>query len=293
MSVESHKNLTLIPTIGSIDSYISYINGLPMLSPEEELALAKRWHYQQDLEAARKLVMAHLRVVVKLARKYSGYGLPLADLIQEGNIGLMKAVKKFDPNKGVRLISFAIQWIKAELHEFIIKNWRIVKIATTKAQRKLFFNLRSSKKSLDWLNAQETKDLAKSLDVKEQEVKHMEMRFNAYDTAFDAPTSHDDADNDFSAPANFLGDLKFSPESCLEKEQWQQKVAEKLQAGIQLLKPRERDILSQRWLQEEKVSLQDLAKTHNVSLERIRQIEKAAIEKLQQYFVQHKLIENE
>ena len=263
---------------GSLESYFQSVNKIPMLSAEEERLLAVRYSEDGDLEAARQLVMSHLRFVVKVARGYSGYGLPQADLIQEGSIGLMKAVKRFDPTIGVRLVSFAVHWIRAEMHEYILRNWKIVKIATTKAQRKLFFKLRSSKKRLAWLNKEEVDSVAKDLGVKPQEVIEMEKRLSSYDTSFDAPESYDDAPS-FS-PAAYLEDKRQSPEEQLETTQLEGIQLEALSTAVEKLDERSQDIINKRWLSEKKQTLHQLADEYGVSAERIRQLEKSAFKKM-------------
>ena len=268
---------------GSLDAYIQSVNLIPVLTAEEEQDLALRYRHDNDLEAARQLVMSHLRFVVKVARGYNGYGLPLADLIQEGNIGLMKAVKRFDPSMGVRLVSFAVHWIRAEMHEFILRNWRIVKIATTKAQRKLFFNLRSAKKRLGWMNNEEVESVARDLGVSTKDVLEMEQRMSYYDTSFDGPVGNDE-DEDLYAPVAFLEDKSASPEQQLEDEQVYDLNQEALHSAIELLDDRSRDIISKRWLVENKATLQDLAEEYNISAERIRQIETSAMMKLRESF---------
>ena len=259
-----------------LDSYVQTISAFPILSPEEEKALAERFYYHNDLEAARQLVLCHLRFVVHLARTYQGYGLPQADLIQEGNVGLMKAVKRFNPEVGVRLVSFAVHWIKAEMHEYILRNWRIVKVATTKAQRKLFFNLRSAKKRLAWLNPAETKAVADELGVPEAEVSRMEGRLAASDVAFDGVGSDDDA----SAPAHYLPSSSADPADLVASEDWLDISRARLAKAIANLDERSRDIISARWLNEDKTTLMDLAERYGVSAERIRQLEKNALKKL-------------
>jgi RNA polymerase sigma-32 factor len=266
--------------VGNLDAYIRSVNHFPMLTLEEEQSLATQFRETGDLEAARKLVMAHLRFVVKVAMGYRGYGLSVEDLIQEGNIGLMKAVKRFDPAVGVRLVSFAVHWIKAEIHEFIIKNWRIVKIATTKAQRKLFFNLRSAKKRLGWLTHEEVCSVAKDLGVKPEEVLHMEARLNSYDAAFDGYPD-DDSDSVRFAPADYLESPGADPAHLAQNADWMDQGKESLYNALESLDQRSRDILSARRLQEGKKTLHDLAREYNVSAERIRQIENEAIKKLQ------------
>lgn len=262
----------------SLEAYINTINGIPLLTLEEESSLVREIYYNQDLIAARKIVLAHLRFVVHIARSYSGYGLAQADLIQEGNVGLMKAVKRFNPELGVRLVSFAIHWIKAEIHEFILRNWRIVKIATTKAQRKLFFNLRRQKKSLAWFNKDEINNVAKSLGVAPQEVREMESRLTGKDVSFDPIV--DDEDTAFLSPANNLEDNKNNPEILVEQSDWIRKSTKKLYSAMKNLDSRSRDILSQRWLLNETLTLDKLARKYRVSPERIRQLEKSAMHKL-------------
>jgi len=266
--------------LGNIDAYISAVNRLPMLSHEEEVSLATRLQEKNDLDAAQKLVMSHLRLVVSIARGYLGYGLPHADLIQEGNIGLMKAVKRFDPNQGVRLVSYAMHWIKAEMHEYILKNWRLVKVATTKAQRKLFFNLRSNKQGLDAMSPQQVDDLAKMLDVKREEVIEMETRLSGRDIALEAPT--DDEDDKFS-PIAYLSSEQQEPTKVLEAEEVVRLQSEGLETALSKLDPRSRRIVEARWLANDDGSgatLHTLAEEFGVSAERIRQIESAALKKM-------------
>jgi RNA polymerase sigma-32 factor len=263
----------------NLEAYISTVNAIPILSVEEERELANRLHYQEDLEAARRLVMAHLRFVVHIARSYSGYGLNQSDLIQEGNVGLMKAVKRFNPEVGVRLVSFAVHWIKAEIHEFILRNWRIVKVATTKSQRKLFFNLRSQKKRLGWLSQAEAKSIAADLGVETRTVFEMEGRLNAYDAAFDAGVDDDD-DSAYQAPAYYLEDKSADPALTVEADNYEQDASERLSSALSDLDDRSRAILQQRWLSDEKATLHELAAIYNVSAERIRQLEKNAMKKL-------------
>ncbi|GAB2780996.1 RNA polymerase sigma factor RpoH [Halomonas shantousis] len=264
-----------------LNGYIQAVNSIPVLTAEEERELAFRLHDHNDLEAARRMVMSHLRFVVHIARSYSGYGLPQADLIQEGNVGLMKAVKRFDPNQGVRLVSFAVHWIKAEIHEFVLRNWRIVKIATTKAQRKLFFNLRSAKKRLAWLNNDEIEAIAKDLDVKPEVVRDMEGRLSAFDAGFDASPA-DEEEQGYQAPVHYLEDGRYDPASQLEESDWEEDSTRRLQDALANLDDRSRDILQQRWLSEEKSTLHELADVYGVSAERIRQLEKNAMKKLKQ-----------
>ncbi|XUO85288.1 RNA polymerase sigma factor RpoH [Halomonas sp. KM007] len=264
-----------------LGGYIQAVNGIAVLSVEEERELAFRLYDEGDLEAARRLVLSHLRFVVHIARSYSGYGLPQADLIQEGNVGLMKAVKRFDPNQGVRLVSFAVHWIKAEIHEFVLRNWRIVKIATTKAQRKLFFNLRSAKKRLAWLNNDEVNAIAKDLDVKPEIVRDMEGRLSAFDAGYDAAPGDDD-ESAYQAPAYFLDDASADPATQLEDSDFEEDSTRRLQLALQALDDRSRDILQRRWLTDDKATLHDLADVYGVSAERIRQLEKNAMKKLRQ-----------
>jgi len=270
--------LQLAPVTGSIESYVQGVHRIPMLTPEEELSLAHRFRMENDLEAARRLVMSHLRFVVKIARGFQGYGLPQADLIQEGTIGLMKAVKRFDPAVGVRLVSFAVHWIKAEMHEYILRNWRIVKVATTKAQRKLFFNLRSAKKRLGWFTHEEVLAVAADLGVKPETVLEMESRLSNQDLAFDG--YEDDDEDSPSAPSTYLPDVRLEPLRMLEREDTERNDRERLYAAIEGLDERSRTILKQRWLNEKKLTLHELAERFNVSAERIRQIEKNAMKKL-------------
>ena len=265
----------------NLDAYITTVNAIPMLSPDEEKELAERFHYQGDLEAARLLVMSHMRFVVHIARSYSGYGLNQRDLIQEGNVGLMKAVKRFDPQVGVRLVSFAVHWIKAEIHEFILRNWRIVKVATTKAQRKLFFNLRSQKKKLGWLTQSEAQSIADDLGVEAKTVFEMEGRLNSYDAAFDAGTDDDD-ETAYQAPANYLEDHSYDPARMVESDNYEQDANDRLHQALDSLDDRSRTILQQRWLSEEKSTLHELAAMYDVSAERIRQLEKNAMKKLKE-----------
>jgi len=264
--------------LGSIEAYTQAINRIPMLSAEEERELAVRLREDNDLEAARRLVMAHLRFVAHIARGYSGYGLPQADLIQEGNIGLMKAVKRFDPDQGVRLVSFAVHWIRAEIHEFILRNWRIVKVATTKAQRKLFFNLRSSKKRLGWFSKEEVDAVARDLGVPAATVMEMESRLAGQDVTFDAQSDDED---EVMAPAAYLADSRFEPAAQLEAANFEADNSQRLHSALATLDERSRDIVAARWLSDDgKTTLQDLADKYNVSAERIRQLEKNAMNKL-------------
>lgn len=266
----------------NLEAYLSSVQNIAILSPEEEKRLAEDLYYRNDLEAARQLVMAHLRFVVHIARGYSGYGLPQADLIQEGNVGLMKAVRKFNPEVGVRLISFAVHWIKSEMHEYIIKNWKIVKVATTKAQRKLFFNLRSQKKELNWLTDDEIKTISDELGVDEKSVKEMESRLSSTDMSFDPPTEANDEEASFS-PAGFLADETKDPADLIEREDSEEYSHELLHKALSALDSRSKEILIDRWLQDQKLTLHELADKYGVSAERIRQIEKAAMEKVKSY----------
>ncbi len=266
----------------NLEAYLSSVQNIAILTPEEEKRLAEDLYYKNDLEAARQLVMAHLRFVVHIARGYSGYGLPQADLIQEGNVGLMKAVRKFNPEVGVRLISFAVHWIKSEMHEYIIKNWKIVKVATTKAQRKLFFNLRSQKKELNWLTDEEIKTISNELGVDEKSVKEMESRLSSSDMSFDPPTEASDDEASFT-PSGFLADETKDPADLIEKENSEEHSHELLHKALSALDPRSKEILIDRWLQDQKLTLHELADKYGVSAERIRQIEKAAMEKVKSY----------
>ena len=262
-----------------IDKYLSQVYQIPVLTREEELELTTEFFETEDVKLAHKLVIAHLRFVVHIAKSYAGYGLPLADIIQEGNVGLLKAVTKFDPNKGVRLVSFAVHWIKAEIHEFILKNWRIVKIATTKAQRKLFFNLRSKKKNTGWLTDEEAKRIAKELDVSVKEVMHMENRLNSADSSFDVPTDEEDNEKAFS-PSQYLEDNSFNPEDITEQKNYEDVNHTALLKNISALDKRSQDIIRARWLDDNKITLNELADKYSVSAERIRQIEATAFKKL-------------
>ena len=268
---------------GSLESYIQSVNRFPMLSAEEEVRLARRFRETEDLGAARQMVLSHLRLVVSVARGYLGYGLPHADLIQEGNIGLMKAVKRFDPERGVRLVSFAVHWIRAEMHEFILRNWRIVKVATTKAQRKLFFNLRKSKKRLGWMNSKEVQAVAKDLGVPVADVLEMESRLSGHDMAFDAPTDSDDDAK--PSPVAYLVDHGADPYNTLETDDQEESDLDALKQGLARLDARSRDIIQRRWLRDDnKATLQELADEYGVSAERIRQIEVNAMKKMRTLF---------
>ncbi|KUI96795.1 RNA polymerase sigma factor RpoH [Vibrio sp. MEBiC08052] len=277
----NHTYPMAVVTQDSLDSYIRSVNSYPMLSAAEEHELAERLHYKGEIEAAKGLILSHLRFVVHIARGYSGYGLPMADLVQEGNIGLMKAVKRFNPEVGVRLVSFAVHWIKAEIHEYVLRNWRIVKIATTKAQRKLFFNLRKSKKRLGWFNHSEVETVAKELGVEPSEVREMESRLAAQDATFDM-TADDDEGNAASAPVLYLEDKNSDIAENLESTNWEQHTNHRLSLAISSLDERSQHIVRSRWLDEPKATLQDLADNYGVSAERIRQLEKNAMKKLKE-----------
>lgn len=266
--------------IGSIEAYLAYVNQIPMLTAEEELELANRLQQNNDLSAAKKLVLSHLRYVVKVAKGYLGYGLPLADLIQEGNIGLMKAVRRFNPAVGARMVTFAMHWIKAEIHEYILRNWRIVKVATTKAQRKLFFNLRNMKKSLGWMTQQEVNDVAKDLGVKPETVREMELRMASSDTPFD---NHDDEDDERSfSPAGYLEDHRYNPAAQMEDSNYAAQASDKIYQMLGQLDERSQDIIRARWLDENKLTLHDLAAKYQISAERVRQLEQNAMKKLRE-----------
>ena len=274
-----NSSLVLSGPVGSLESYIAQVSAIPMLGRDEELALARRFREHQDLDAARELVLSHLRFVVHIARGYTGYGLPVGDLIQEGNVGLMKAVKRFDPDMGVRLVSFAVHWIRAEIHEFVIRNWRLVRVATTKAQRKLFFNLRRMKKNLAWLSDEETQAVAGELGVEPREVREMERRLSARDLSFDpAP---DTGDEEMTAsPSLYLASPEADPAAIIERDQWEGAMSGSLADALEGLDQRSRTVIKARWLAEDKKTLQDLADEFGISAERIRQIESAAIGKL-------------
>ncbi len=263
----------------NLAAYIQGVNTVSVLSAEQERALAEDLYYREDLDAARRLVLSHLRFVVHIARSYNGYGLPLGDLIQEGNVGLMKAVKRFNPEKGVRLVSFAVHWVKAEIHEYVLRNWRIVKVATTKAQRKLFFNLRGAKKRLAWLTNEEAQAIADDLGVEIKQVREMEQRLSARDSAFDAPTDDDD-DSAYQAPAFFLEDKSADPALQLEHADSEQDSSVRMARALEELDDRSRDIIHSRWLEEKKSTLHDLADKYGVSAERIRQLEQNAMKKV-------------
>jgi len=278
MSTALQPMPVLVPG-GNLNAYMHAVHNISVLTADEEKQLAEDFFYRENLEAARRLVMSHLRFVVHIAKSYNGYGLPLADLVQEGNVGLMKAVKRFNPEKGVRLVSFAVHWIKAEMHEYILRNWRIVKVATTKAQRKLFFNLRSAKKSLGWLSHEEAKAVAADLGVDIREVRLMEGRMSSPDMAFD-PGTDDDDDQAYLAPVNYLEDRRFDPAAQLEDENWEERQHDQLFIALEKLDTRSRDIIQRRWLDEQKATLHELADKYGVSAERIRQLEVNAMKKV-------------
>ena len=269
----------ILPQSGSIEAYMQSAYSIPMLTVEEEQGLATRLYNDNDLQAAQQLIMSHLRFVIHIAKGYSGYGLAQADLVQEGNVGLMKAVKRFNPEVGVRLVSFAVHWIKAEIHEYILKNWRMVKIATTKAQRKLFFNLRSKKKTLDWLTKEEAEQIAKDLNVEVKDVLHMENRLTSHDSSFDGPVGSDD-ESDIMSPSQYLEDKSFSPEILVAEQEVSDHNSEELSMALAQLDERSKDIIARRYLADEKETLHDLADEYQISAERIRQIENGALKKL-------------
>ena len=275
--MDKETQMMLVPQ-GSIEGYIRAANEYPMLTAEEEKELAERLYYHEDLDAAKKLILSHLRFVIHVARGYSGYGLPQADLIQEGNIGLMKAVKRFNPEVGVRLVSFAVHWIKAEIHEYVLRNWRIVKVATTKAQRKLFFNLRKTKQRLGWFNENEVDLVANELGVSKEDVIEMESRMSGADVGFDLPT--DDAETETYSPSLYLEDKSSNFAAELENENFESQATEQLGVALQSLDARSQDIIKARWLDDNKATLHDLAAKYNVSAERIRQLETNALKKL-------------
>jgi RNA polymerase sigma-32 factor len=276
--VAKQSDLIFSGPVGSLDSYMDRVARIPVLSREEEVALAGRFRAEGDLDAARSLVLSHLRFVVHIARGYLGYGLPMGDLVQEGNIGLMKAVKRFDPGVGVRLVSFAVHWIRAEIHEYVLRNWRLVKVATTKSQRKLFFNLRKRKKNLAWLSEAETQAVARDLKVDVSDVREMEQRLSARDLSFD-PTPDSDDEETYS-PAMYLPASNADPAVQVESEEWEEDSSDRLGVAMQKLDERSRSILKRRWMTDDKATLHELAAEYNVSAERVRQIEVNAIKKL-------------
>lgn len=276
------KSLLAIDSLApgaNLNAYMQVVSTFPVLTAEEEKHLAEDLYYKEDVDAARRLILAHLRFVVHIAKSYSGYGLSQADLIQEGNVGLMKAVKRFNPEKGVRLVSFAVHWIKAEMHEFILRNWRIVKVATTKAQRKLFFNLRGAKKRLAWLTNDEACAIAEDLNLDVKNVREMEGRLSSFDAAFDADNDDDD-DTAYQAPVNYLEDKRYDPATQLEKADWRESSVGRLEMAMASLDERSRDILQRRWLNDDKETLHELAAQYKISAERIRQLEKNAMQKV-------------
>ena len=279
--VTRNQTLALPLPTGNLDQYIHAAFKFPVLSADEEHSLALRLKNDGDLDAARELVMSHLRFVVRIARGYNGYGLALGDLVQEGNIGLMKAVKRFDPDAGVRLVSYAVHWVRAEIHEFVLRNWRIVKVATTKSQRKLFFNLRSKKKRLGWLNQEEVNSVAEDLGVKPEVVMEMESRLSGQDIGFDLTAADDDEDSRQFAPAAYLTDESNDPALTIEQDDWHSETTNHLSIALEQLDDRSRTILQERWLTDQKSTLHELAARYGVSAERIRQLEKNAISKLQ------------
>jgi RNA polymerase sigma-32 factor len=276
--VAKQTALVFAGPVGSLDAYIDRVSQIPVLSKEDEVALAVRFRTQADLDAARQLVLSHLRFVVHIARGYLGYGLPMGDLVQEGNVGLMKAVKRFDPGVGVRLVSFAVHWIRAEIHEYVLRNWRLVKVATTKSQRKLFFNLRRMKKNLAWLSEEETRAVARDLGVEVSDVREMEQRLSARDMSFD-PTPESDEEESYS-PAMYLPASNADPAIEVEREEWDEDSSERLSMALEKLDERSRSILKRRWMTDDKATLHELADEYGISAERVRQVETNAISKL-------------
>jgi RNA polymerase sigma-32 factor len=276
--VAKQNGLIFAGPVGSLDSYIERISQIPVLSKDEEIALATRFRSENDLEAARHLVLSHLRFVVHIARGYLGYGLPMGDLVQEGNVGLMKAVKRFDPTVGVRLVSFAVHWIRAEIHEYVLRNWRLVKVATTKSQRKLFFNLRKMKKNLAWLSEAETQAVARDLGVEVSDVREMEQRLSARDMSFD-PAPEADEDESYS-PAMYLPATNADPAIEVEREEWDEDSSDRLELALERLDERSRSIVKRRWMTDDKATLHELADEYGISAERVRQVETNAINKL-------------
>ena len=276
--VAKQNALVYAGPVGSLDAYIDRVSQIPVLSKEDEVALAMRFRTEADLDAARQLVLSHLRFVVHIARGYLGYGLPMGDLVQEGNVGLMKAVKRFDPAVGVRLVSFAVHWIRAEIHEYVLRNWRLVKVATTKSQRKLFFNLRRMKKNLTWLSEDETKAVARDLGVDVSDVREMEQRLSARDMSFD-PTPESDEEDTYS-PAMYLPASHADPATEVEREEWDEDSSDRLSIALEKLDERSRTILKRRWMTDDKATLHELADEYGISAERVRQVETNAISKL-------------
>jgi RNA polymerase sigma-32 factor len=280
----SPTDLVLTGPLGSFDAYVEAVSRIPVLSREDEVELAERFRRDNDLDAARQLVLSHLRLVVHIARGYHGYGLPVGDLVQEGNVGLMKAVKRFDPAVGVRLVSFAVHWIRAEIHEYVLRNWRLVKIATTKAQRKLFFNLRKHKRSLGWLSAEETRAVARDLGVSTDEVTEMERRLASRDLSYDPAPDADEEEASYS-PASYLPAPDADPAVAVERAEWDEDVSERVAEAMSQLDARSQAVLRARWMGESKATLHELAEEYGVSAERIRQIEANAIRKLRKLVV--------
>ena len=277
--VAKKGGLVFAGPVGSLDSYIDRVSQIPVLSKEDEVKLAEKFRGEGDLDAARELVLSHLRFVVHIARGYLGYGLPMGDLVQEGNVGLMKAVKRFDPTVGVRLVSFAVHWIRAEIHEYVLRNWRLVKVATTKSQRKLFFNLRKMKKNLTWLSEAETQAVARDLGVEPKDVREMEQRLSARDMSFD-PTPDSDEEETAYSPAMYLPASNADPAIEVENEEWEEDSADRLSIAMQKLDERSRSILKRRWMTDDKATLHELADEYGISAERVRQVEANAINKL-------------
>jgi RNA polymerase sigma-32 factor len=281
--VPKQTALVFAGPVGSLDSYIDRVSQIPVLTKDDEVALAARFRSEADLDAARQLVLSHLRFVVHIARGYLGYGLPMGDLVQEGNVGLMKAVKRFDPNVGVRLVSFAVHWIRAEIHEYVLRNWRLVKVATTKSQRKLFFNMRKMKKNLAWLSEEETKAVARDLGVEVSDVREMEQRLSARDMSFD-PTPENDEEEAYS-PALYLPASNADPAVEVEREEWEEDSSDRLSLAMEKLDDRSRSILKRRWMTDDKATLHELADEYGISAERVRQVESNAINKLKALMV--------
>ena len=276
--VAKPTSLIFAGPVGSLDAYIDRVSQIPVLTKEDEVALAIRFRSEADLDAARQLVLSHLRFVVHIARGYLGYGLPMGDLVQEGNVGLMKAVKRFDPGVGVRLVSFAVHWIRAEIHEYVLRNWRLVKVATTTSQRKLFFNLRRMKKNLAWLSEEETQAVARDLGVEVSDVREMEQRLSARDMSFD-PTPESDEEESYS-PAMYLPASNADPAIEVEREEWEEDSSDRLSIALEKLDERSRSILKRRWMTDNKATLHELADEYGISAERVRQVETNAISKL-------------
>ncbi len=276
--IPKQTGLVFAGPVGSLDAYIDRVSQIPVLSKEDEVALATRFRNEADLDAARQLVLSHLRFVVHIARGYLGYGLPMGDLVQEGNVGLMKAVKRFDPGVGVRLVSFAVHWIRAEIHEYVLRNWRLVKVATTKSQRKLFFNLRRMKKNLAWLSEEETRAVARDLGVEVSDVREMEQRLSARDMSFDPAPESDEEEN--YSPAMYLPASNADPALEVEREEWDEDSSDRLTIALEKLDERSRSILKRRWMTDNKATLHELADEYGISAERVRQVESNAINKL-------------